>query len=282
VSRHAAALRQSGLLSDRREGTRVFVRLGRPVVGDAVIADALQTGKRLCEADGSLARIRSVVRARDQRTREFFSAPGLATDPCRLSDELPGYLFAMSFAVQSRALAVDAGTGDGAWIDLLAPVYDRVVALDRSDAQLARAHQRIRARGYDNVTLVLSEIEDPEARRAVHPGADLVTCSRVLHHSPLPRDTLRALTALVRPGGLLVVLDYLPHQDESLAEQQADVWMGFDPSELTAFARDAGLVDASTRQVPSGWLGNGPDHHLSWQVLTARRPSDSARATAST
>lgn len=281
VSRHVAALRQSGLLTGRRAGTRLFVRLARASADDAVVADALQTGRRMCQSDGSLARLSSVVRARDQRTRAFFSRSTTALDAARLPDELLGYLFAMAEAFEPRQLAVDAGTGNGAWLDVLAPLFVRVVALDRSEAQLTQARRRVEARGYGNVTLVCSEIEDPQARRATRPGADLVTCSRVLHHSALPGETLRALASFARPGGLLLVVDYLPHQDDVLESQQADVWLGFDSNELLGFAQDAGLVNASTRRIPPGWLGTGPDHHLAWQVLSARCPSDRDGARAS-
>jgi DNA-binding transcriptional ArsR family regulator len=281
VSRHVAALRRAGLLAGRREGTRLFVRLARPSADDAVVADALQTGRRLCQSDGSLARVPSVVRARDQRTRAFFSRSTATLDAARLPDELLGYLFAMAEAFESRQLAVDAGTGNGAWLDVLAPIFHRVVALDRSEAQLKQARKRVEARGYGNVTLVCSEIEGPQAVRMTRPGADLVTCSRVLHHSALPGETLRALASLARPGGLLLVVDYLPHQDEVLENQQADVWLGFDPNELLGFARSAGLVNASTRRIPAGWLGTGPDHHLAWQVLSGRCPTDRDRARAS-
>jgi len=43
-------------------------------------------------------------------------------------------------------------------LDVLAPAFDRVVALDRSSAQLARAERRVLARGYDNVELFSAEI----------------------------------------------------------------------------------------------------------------------------
>ncbi|MBV9949425.1 MAG: helix-turn-helix transcriptional regulator, partial [Myxococcales bacterium] len=39
VSRHAAALRQAGLLRDRREGTRTLVRVSPGVLRDPVVAD---------------------------------------------------------------------------------------------------------------------------------------------------------------------------------------------------------------------------------------------------
>jgi DNA-binding transcriptional ArsR family regulator/protein-L-isoaspartate O-methyltransferase len=278
VSRHAAALRHSGLLLDRREGTRVYVQLARQTLSDAVVADALTTGQARCERDGSLGRVAQVVRARDQRTREFFARAQAGADPAALAAELPSYLAALSAAIVPRELAVDAGTGDGAWLDVLCPVFDRVAALDRSEAQLARARRRIAARGYENTVLLHAEIEDAAVRGALGVGADVVVCSRVLHHSPLPRETISALAGLARPGGLILVVDYAPHQDEAVREQQADVWMGFEPAELIGFAHGAGLIDARATPLPSAWVGNGPDSHLDWQVLTARRPPDPADA----
>src|SRR5690349_11635037 len=49
VSRHVASLRQVGLVTMRRQGTRALVRLAEGVTGDAVVSDAIQTGKELCE-----------------------------------------------------------------------------------------------------------------------------------------------------------------------------------------------------------------------------------------
>ena len=52
VSRHAGALRQAGLLVDRREGTRTLVRVAPQGWEDAVVADALASGRALCDKDG--------------------------------------------------------------------------------------------------------------------------------------------------------------------------------------------------------------------------------------
>src|SRR5262245_34061265 len=73
ISRHAAPLRQAGLLSDRRQGTRTLIRLADGARGDAVVADALEAGRKLCAADGSLGRVADVVLRRDAKTREFFA-----------------------------------------------------------------------------------------------------------------------------------------------------------------------------------------------------------------
>jgi len=274
LSRHAAPLRQAGLLAERRQGTRTLVRLDAAAKNDPVVCDALRAGRALCEKDGSLARIATIVRARDQKTREFFARPLHADEPLGLAPELPVYIAALASLLDQHALAVDAGTGDGALLDVLAPAFDRVVALDRSSAQLARAERRVQARGYHNVELYSAEIGDKSVRAAVGAGADVVVAARVLHHAPLPRETLKALALLLRPGGHLLLLDYARHADEALRDAQADVWMGFDPRELEEFARDAGLEGVRARDLPRGLFQNGVDGHIAWLLLSGKRPAE--------
>ena len=278
LSRHAAPLRQAGLLSERRQGTRTLVRLDAQAKADPVVCDALLAGRALCERDGSLARIATIVRARDQRTREFFARPPRTDEPLVLAPELPAYIAALASLLDRHELAVDAGTGDGALLDVLAPAFDHVLALDRSSAQLARAERRVIARGYDNVELYSAEISDADVKRRVGEGADVVVAARVLHHAPLPRETLAELVSLLRPGGSLLLLDYARHADEALREAQADVWMGFDPRELEEFAESSGLERVKARELPRGLFQNGVDGHLSWLLLSGKRPAKKIHA----
>jgi ArsR family transcriptional regulator len=282
VSRHLGPLRQAGLLVDRREGARVLVRLASGAEDDPVIRDALEAGKKLCADERLFGRVAEVLRARDARSKEFFSRAVALAETTDGASELPAYLFALRTLVSPRELAVDAGTGAGVMLDLLAPVFRRVLAVDRSRAQLARAAERVRMRGYDNVELREDELDSPEVRRAVGRGADLVCSARVLHHAPTPRQVVRTLGELVRPGGHIVVLDYLTHDDERLHDEQADVWMGFQPIELMAFASAAGLVEVEVSTIPSGYVGRGVDAHLDWLALVARRPTvpDTSRGSA--
>jgi ArsR family transcriptional regulator len=166
------------------------------------------------------------------------------------------------------SFAIDAGTGDGGLLDVLAPVFERVVAIDRSAAQIARARERVGLRGYDNVTFVLGELDEGEVVRAAGEGADAVFAVRVLHHAPRPAAVMEKLADLCRVGGAVVVLDYAAHDDESMRDQ-ADLWLGFEPAELSRFARGAGLQKAAVTRIPEGMSGRGPDAHLSWQVMAA-------------
>jgi DNA-binding transcriptional ArsR family regulator len=306
VSRHAAALRQTGLLSDRREGTRTLVRLAADAARDAVVADALVSGRALCEKDGSLARIADVLRAREAAAHEFFARPGKPKVDA-LPMEMGAYLVAVGALLPRHSLAVDAGTGDGRLLEVVAPLFERVVAVDRSEAQLARARERALGRGFRNVTFVQAELDDPKLQRmlaaASEPrarsdaricgqdsgdlgrpprlrgvsgasagGADVVFASRMLHHAPQPARVVMHLAALCAPGGAVVVIDYAHHHDESLRDQ-ADAWLGFEPADLRRFARGARLEDARVIEIPSSVCGDGPDKHLPWQALVARVPS---------
>ncbi len=280
VSRHATALRQAGLLADRREGTRTLVRVSSEVGRDAVVADALASGRELCERDGSLARVPEVLRIREAAAHEFFARPG-RTKTDALPAELGAYLAALAPLLPRRSLALDAGTGDGRLLEVLAPVYERVVAVDRSGAQLARARDRVAARGFPNVTLFEGGLDAPDLRRALGftggpsektaAGADAAFASRVLHHAPQPGKVIAQLASLCAPGGTLVVLDYAPHEDESMRDQ-ADAWLGFAAAELRRFARAAGLEDARVVKIPSWLCGDGADKHLPWQAMVARNP----------
>jgi ArsR family transcriptional regulator len=278
VSKHVTALRRAGLLSDRKQGTRVFVRLAEGAAADAVVADAIRAGRLLCEEDGSLGRVAQVLRARDRAARELFAEGGLSGEgelkEGELPSELPAYLAALAPLFSKRALAVDAGTGDGRLLDVLAPIFERVVGVDRSPARLARAAERIEQRGFSHVELFEGEVDDGAIRRRVFElgGADLVFASRILHHAPQPKKLLAGLADLARPGGAIVVLDYQPHEDERLREQQADLWLGFSEHELMKMAHDAGLVCAKVCAVPPGLRGKGPDAHVGWQVLVAHLP----------
>jgi ArsR family transcriptional regulator len=55
---------------------------------------------------------------------------------------------------------------------------------------------------------------------------------------------------VLRPGGRLIVLDLLRHEQEWVREQYADVWLGFDPEEVEAFALTSGLQPEHASRLP--------------------------------
>ena len=261
-----------------------FLRLAPGAADDAVVADAIAAGLASCRADGTLARIDEVMTAREDAAREFFARGGRAVKSGP-PHELGAYLAALAPLLPYRRLAIDVGTGDGALLEVLAPIFEKVLAVDRESAQLTLASERVRRRELTNVILVRSEIDGPQLHNALQEallhhrarGADVVFASRILHHAPVPARALRALVDLARPpvgdapGGAVCILDYEAHDDQALREQQADLWLGFEPRELKRLARQAGLVDVTWQRLPAAWQGEGPDRHLAWQLLVGKR-----------
>ncbi|HWU88309.1 MAG TPA: methyltransferase, partial [Kofleriaceae bacterium] len=254
VTKKTQPLREAGLLSARRDGTRTLLRASAS--SDVILGAALEEGRLLCTRDGSLARVAAVVAQREELSRQFFEQPA-ELEPAAADVELLAWLPILApllpragapaerapaasppadAAPARPALAVDAGTGEGTLLPLLSPLYERVVAVDRSAARLARCGARIAAWGLPNVRLREGEIDDAALLQEISQrgGADLVVLARVLRYAARPQDALAAAARLARPGGHVLVVDALPHDDESMREQ-GDVWLGFPPAKLRAY-----------------------------------------------
>lgn len=270
VTKKSQPLREAGLLVSRRDGTRTLLRAA--TLEDAVVAAALEEGRALCLRDGSLARVAALVAQREEASRRFFeerpaSAEGEPAPVAELLAQLP----LLAPLLPGRALAVDVGTGEGALLPMLSPLYDRVVAVDRSPARLARCGARIAAWGLPNVRLREGDVEEPDLLQEISSrgGADLVLMARVLHHAARPQEAVAAAARMLRPGGHLAVADYLPHEDESMRDQ-GDVWLGFEPVKLRAWIEAAGLELIAAYPLPAPFAGGHRDPPL--QLVFGRRP----------
>ncbi|MGE0546559.1 MAG: ArsR/SmtB family transcription factor [Kofleriaceae bacterium] len=268
VTKKSQPLREVGLLSARRDGTRTLLK--SQVDRDAVLDAALEEGRSLCSKDGSLARVPGIVAQREELSRRLFDAT-VASDLSVAGGsqiELLGWLPFLAPLLPGRELAIDVGTGEGTLLPLLSPLYDRVIAVDRSPARLARCGARIAQWGLPNVRLREGDVEDARLAEEIteRGGADLVVMARVLHHAARPHDAIAAATRLIRPGGHLVVLDFLPHDDETLREQ-GHVWLGFEPAKLRTWLETSRLEPIAIKP-----LANQRDVHPPLQLAVGRLP----------
>lgn len=242
VTRKSQPLRDAGLLVARRDGTRTLLRVEPDVSEDVVLRAALEAGRELCQQDGSLSRVTALIAQREEASRRFFAkgepAGPIVVDGAQLLPFLP----VLGPLLPGRALAVDLGAGEGALLPLLSPLYERVLAVDRSAARLAQCAERVSGLGLGNVRLREGDAEDPTVVQDVMRGggADLVVLSRVLHFAARPQELVAAAARLPRPGGHVALVDYMPHEDESLREQ-GHVWLGFEPAKLRGLLERAGL-----------------------------------------
>lgn len=268
ITKKSQPLREAGLLTARRDGTRTLLRAlaahdvasgsaggAGNAANAAVVAAALEEGRALCLRDGSLAKIASILAQREEASRRYFEEKAVVGEREAMpaaDSELTAWLPILAPLLPGRTLAVDLGTGEGTLLPLLSPLYERVIAVDRSPASLARCSARIAAWGLPNVRLLEGHVEDAGLVREIDSrgGADLVLMARVLHHAARPQDAVAAAGRLLRPGGHLLVVDYLPHDDESMRDQ-GDVWLGFEPAKLRGWQEAAGLEVAASSILPA-------------------------------
>ena len=68
----------------------------------------------------------------------------------------------------------------------------------------------------------------------------------VLHHTPAPAQVLADAAAHLAPGGVIAVTDLCRHDQGWARENCGDLWLGFEPEQLTGWAADAGLGDLAS------------------------------------
>lgn len=265
VTKKSQPLREAGLLASRRDGTRTLLKSEADT--DAVVAEAIAEGRRLCSRDGSLAKVARVVAEREELSRQLFEQPH-GDSPAPVPDVSPfvNWLPMIAPLLPGRALAIDAGTGEGELLPILSLLYDRVIAVDRSASRLARCALRIDSFRLSNVRLREGSMEDASLAEEVaeRGGADLVVIARVLHYIGKPQELIAAATHLLRTGGHLAVIDYLPHEDESLREH-GHVWLGFDPQKLRGWFERSSLAHISTTSLAA-------NHHPPVQLAIGKKP----------
>ncbi|HXU80168.1 MAG TPA: methyltransferase [Polyangia bacterium] len=251
VTRKSQALREAGLVVARRDGTRTLLRTEK--TADPVVLAALEAGRSFCLRDGSLAQIPALLAQREEASRQFFSSEPAAEGATR-DQSAPAwapFLPLLAPLVPARRLAVDVGAGEGTLLPLLSPIFERVIAVDRSAARLARCAERVASLGLPNVRLREGTVDDASLVQEIEKsgGADLVVLARVLCHAARPQDLVAGAARLLRAGAHLAVVDHVPHEDERLREQ-GHVWLGFEPARLREFLEASGLTVVSAGRLP--------------------------------
>jgi SAM-dependent methyltransferase len=98
----------------------------------------------------------------------------------------------------NRESALDIGAGDGAFVEkLLALGFKDVVGIEPSEAPIEAAKPAIR--GYLKCGIFVAEQFAPES-------FDLITCFQVIEHVWDPVKIARDACALLKPGGLFVIV----------------------------------------------------------------------------
>lgn len=278
VSRHLAILREAGLLSDRRDGTFVAYRLVMPEEGPWHAAwdlarDSLADDPTAARDDTLLRQALAARKARALSGRRFFDEVGPEWDALRtvFGDEL---LRARATAalVPPRLRVADIGTGTGVLALELAALGLDVVGIDRSVGMLEAAREKAQALPPAVPGAVTFREGDAHALPLEDASVDVAFAHMVLHSLEEPERAIREMARIVRPGGQLVLVDFLLHDHRWMEQELGLVWLGFEPETLRGWLEGAGLEALRIQQYASEATRDLPASF----VASARKPSGAA------
>lgn len=132
----------------------------------------------------------------------------------------------------------DVGAGTGFLAAGLAPRVKQVHVLDGSPAMLEVARKNLSEFGN-----VIFRLADGKSLPLPDASLDAVFANMYLHHLPDPLAAIGEMARVLRPGGRLVITDLDVHPYAWLKDEMADMWQGFEHSQLRSWFEKVDLVN---------------------------------------
>lgn len=257
VSRHLKALHEHGWIAKRSEGTASLYRL--PV--DALDPDLRRlwetTRDRLESSPvfvDDAVRLKEVLASRRSDSQAFFGRIGGEWHEVR--HELFGTGFgadAMLGLLDPDWVVADLGCGTGDAAERLAPIVAEVVAVDREQAMLEASRKRLAEFG--NIRFVEGDLLDLDLESE---SVDAAVMMLVLHHLPEPEAAIAEAARILRPGGVLLVVDMVAHDRDTYQLTMGHEHLGFEESTILEFRDRCGFDRVSWRRLRPMPGGKGP------------------------
>lgn len=256
VSRHLKPLHDGGWVVRRSEGTASMYRMIQedlPAEANNLWNTTLNQVDLLNTFRNDDDRLREVVNERPSDTRQFFGAR--AGDWSALRQQLYGGAFtdeALLGLVNPEWTVGDLGCGSGDVSERLSPLVRNVISIDREAAMLDAARNRLSH---------LSNIDFRAGELLALPiddnSLDAAVLMLVLQHVPDPLDAIKEVARVTRPGGLILLVDLVPHDRENYRFTMGHLHMGFDQVEAASWAEK---VDGTLiyRRLHPDTQGQGP------------------------
>ncbi len=256
MSHHLKVLANAGLVATRREGNSIFYRRALPLPGPGQKTRLSKMQEQLYTTLDQLpvkrethARLLQVQEERTAASMRFFAEN---TDKFREQQDLiasyPVYAeqvreLLLNTPLPATDCALEIGPGEGEFLAVLAPRFDKVIALDNASSMLEKAS--LYAGGYNltNIEFICGETTLARERGL---SADCVVINMVLHHISSPADVFQDISCILKPGGALLVTDLCHHDQNWTREACGDIWLGFEPEDFSNWAATSGLREGQS------------------------------------
>ena len=255
VSRHLKLMVEAGLVSRHNEGNWVLFRLREEGLGGTLsraIVDMLPGHDSALAHD--LARLETIRAQRAERAASYFSSNAANWERLRSlhihEQDVEAAMQAMLGKKQIKTL-VDLGTGTGRVLELIAPQAEQAFGIDSSREMLAIARANLEKRALRHAQVRQGDIY---ALPFANATADLVIIHQVLHYLDDPGGALIEARRILHPEGRLLVVDFAPHELESLRSEHTHRRLGISTEQITGWFGRAGLALHQHELLPPPWL----------------------------
>lgn len=240
VSRNLAILREAGFVQDRKEGTSVYfsLRTDMPVPAAQLFQSLRPSLGELPEAKQDKLRLETCRKKRLERSRDFFeSLAGDWEDLRKICFEDRLTSLVIEKLLPRDLVLADVGCGTGSLSVELARFARQVIAVDLSQQMLRRARARAAEKKLANIEFRSGDAEKlPVQSRSV----DAAFCIMVLHFIADPQAAITEICRIVKPGGSVIIVDLMAHEQEWMRAEMAHRWLGFSGDTITGWLRQTG------------------------------------------
>ena len=256
VSRHVKILIGSGVAERRKEGSWVFLSLGRP----ERVAPLFALLDAWAAVDGEdpwavadAARLAAVRADRAAAAERYFALHAKDWDELRslhIAETEVEAAIARALGDGPIGRLVDVGTGTGRMLELFAGKAEGALGIDRSPEMLRMARVKLVEAGLP------AEVRqgDMYALPLGSGSADTVIIHQVLHYAQQPASAVAEAARLLGPGGRLLIVDFAPHEREELRARDAHARLGFADEAVLGWMAAAGLDARVVEHLEGGEL----------------------------
>ncbi|HXC53765.1 MAG TPA: metalloregulator ArsR/SmtB family transcription factor [Rhizomicrobium sp.] len=252
VSRHLKLLTEAHLIERFKEGSWVFYRAADRGEG-AELGTAIAAIAPAEAQDSDSKRLAAVRDARAAEAAAFFKANAAEWERIRAlhaPEKDVEAAIVRHIAAHPLDSLLDAGTGTGSMLELLAPHVKRAVGVDVSPEMLAIARDRLVRANIRHAQVRLGDTYRlPFPSGNALSGFDAVLFHQVLHYLDDPGAAVSEAARVMRAGGRLLIADFAPHELEFLRGDFAHRRLGFSDREVQGWFAAAGLKSLASEAI---------------------------------
>ena len=251
MSHHLKILANAGLVATRREGTTIFYRRSEShpdtdlqplqhvlfqTIDEAALDPELRTRLESINRERSAASVAFF----NQNAERFEENQDLIASWADYGDSVERFL---DSSIAKRESALEIGPGYGQFLGKLSATFKQVMALDNSAEMLEQCRSRAATQNLQNIEFKLGDTSLALQQKL---RSDCISLNMVLHHNPTPGEIINDCAQLLNDGGVLLVTDLCAHDQDWVQKVCGDLWLGFEPQELSRWAQAAGLTEGNS------------------------------------